>query len=242
MRPAGPPVPVPEPEGADVWDAATRACRDVRTLRATLRMSARVGAQGIPTVTVGLAIDGGRAIGLLAQVGGSSFTLAGPADRATLIWRDGRVLIAPAADIVDALIGVKLDPARLLAILSGCVSRQPSLVRALRYGDAIEATTADGVVYLERDKTGWRPRAGEFEGLVVDYADARSGSAWPRGIGIRTRPGGTGPAVSIEFTVSELIPNLPLPPKLFEVDVPPNAATISLEELRANGPAGTGRK
>jgi hypothetical protein len=238
--PTGPAVPAPE--AASAWDAATRACRDVRAATATLRLSARAGRCRIPSVRVGLALDGSRAVALTAQVGGTSlFRLAGPAEQATLFLRDGpRALRAPAADIVEALVGVKLDPARLLALLSGCLTPRPELVRGVRRDGLIEVTTPDSVAYLaEVDGAGWRLRAGTFEGLQVDYA--RQGPTSPREIQIRSLPSAAGAPISITISDLEIDPNPSLPTTLFDPPATAGAAPISLEELRATCPTGGAR-
>jgi hypothetical protein len=233
---------VPAPEAASAWDSATRVCRGVQTATATLRLSARAGSCRIPSVRVGLALDGGRAIALTAQAGGTSvFRLAGPADQATLFLRDGpRVVRAPAAEIVDALVGVKLEPARLLALLSGCLTPRPEVVNAVRRDGLLEVTAPDSVAYLEEvDVAGWRVRAGTFDGLQVDYA--RMGPTAPREIQIRSVASAGGPAISI--TISELAvdPNVALSPALFDPPATEGAAPITLQDLRAACPTGGAR-
>jgi hypothetical protein len=239
-RPTGPAAPAPE--AAAAWQAATAACRDVRTARATLRWVFRAGARRFPGVTIGAAFDvGGRTMALDARVGSATFfTLGGSADQATLVLRDGRYVRAPAADIVEALIDVKLEPARLLAILTGCLTPTPEFRQAVRRDGWLEVTAADAVAYLEQTSGGaWRLRAGTFDGLDVDYG--APGPSWPRSLEIRSRADAAKPAMSIAISRLNIIePNAPLDASLFQLVLPPGARSISLVELRAVGPAGAG--
>lgn len=239
-RPTGPAAPAPE--AAAAWQAATAACRDVRTARATLRLVFRAGTRRFPTVTLGAAFDDrGRAMALEARVGTAAFfTLAGSADQATLVLRDGRYVRAPAADIVEALIDVRLEPARLLAILTGCLTPTPEFRQAVRRDSVLEVTAADGVAYLDQTSEGaWRLRAGTFDGLDVDYGPL--GPSWPRSLEIRARADAGKPAMSIAMSRLDIIePNVPVEASTFQPVLPPGATSISLAELRAVGPAGAG--
>jgi hypothetical protein len=239
-RPTGPAVPAPE--AAAAWQAATATCRDVRTAQVRLRLVFRAGTRRFPAVTLGAAFDDrGRAMALEARVGTAAFfTLAGSADQATLVLRDGRHVRAPAVDIVEALIDVKLEPARLLAILTGCLTPTPEFRQAVRRDRSLEVTAPDAVAYLEQTSEGsWRLRAGTFDGLDVDYREL--GPSWPRSLEIRSRADAGKPAMSIAISRLEIIePNAPLEASLFQLVLPPGATSISLAELRAVGPAGAG--
>ena len=242
-RPTGPAAPAPE--AAAAWQAATATCRDVRTARVTspgLRLVFRAGTRRFPAVTLGAAFDDrGRAMALDARVGTAAFfTLAGSADQATLVLRDGRYVTAPAADIVEALIDVRLEPARLLAILTGCLTPTPEFRQAVRRDRWLEVTAADAVAYLDQTSDGaWRLRAGTFDGLDVHYWEL--GPSWPRSLEIRSRADAGKPAMSIAISRLEIIePNAPLEASLFQLVLPPGATSISLAELRAVGPAGAG--
>jgi hypothetical protein len=183
----------------------------------------------VPTVTVGLALDGDRAVALQAQ---SFFTLRGTPEQATLVLRDGRFVRAPVVDLVHALIDVRLDPARLLAILTGCLTPRPDFVESMRRGEWLVVTASGAIAYLAlTDESGWVLRAGTFDSLQVDYQ--RRGPRWPREIQITSRPGTAGPAVSIaisDLAISET--NAPIPPELTQPVVPAGATEISLDDLR----------
>ena len=239
-RPTGPATAAPEAVVA--WQTATATCRGVRTAHARMRLVFRAGTRRFPAVTLGAAFDGdARAMALDARVGSAAFfVLGGSADQATLVLRDGRYVRAPAADIVAALIDVRLEPGRLLAILTGCLTPTPEFRQAVRRDRWLEVTAADAVAYLEQTSEGaWRLRAGTFDGLDVDYGPL--GPTWPRSLEIRSQTDAGKPAMSIAISRLEILqPNAPPEASLFQPVLPPGATSISLAELRAIGPAGAG--
>lgn len=239
-RPTGPAAPAPE--AAAAWQAATAGCRGVRSAHARLRLVFRAGTRRFPAVTLGAAFDGdARAMALDARVGSAPFfTLGGTAEQATLVLRDGRHVTAPAADIVAALIGVRLEPARLLAILTGCLTPTPEFRQAVRRDRWLEVTTDDAIAYLEQSSEGaWRLRAGSFDSLDVEYGTP--GPSWPGSLEIRSRADAAKPVMSIAISRLEITePNVPVEASTFQVVLPPGATSISLAELRAAGPAGAG--
>jgi hypothetical protein len=196
-----------------------------------MQMSAKLGGHRVPRAAVGLALDEAGHIGIDARVSSTLvFRLGGTADQATLYLRDGsRVVTGRAEDILDALAGAKLSPARLLAVMSGCVGRDATMVRASRQGDVVEIVTGDGDVYLDRRTGAWRTRAGFFDGLVADYR-AFAGD-WPSEIVIGSNDGRM-PVVSLSLRVDPPEVNGTIPPAAFVVTVPADAAPMSLQELR----------
>jgi outer membrane biogenesis lipoprotein LolB len=236
VQPAGPATPLADASAA--WDAATQDCRAIRTYHQELRLSARIDGRGFPAVTVGLALDDTEQIGLGAfAMGQPLFRLGGTSDRAVLWLREGnRVVTGQAAAMVEALVGVGLGPERLLAIVSGCITRADA-ERAERVGELVRVFAGDTTVYLEAVDGGWRPRAGLFDRLVVDYQ--RYDAALPRRILIRSETGRE-PAVALTLQVEgELRLNPALDAgQVFTVQVPAGAVPASMEALRAAGPLG----
>jgi hypothetical protein len=211
----------------------------VRTYRARLALSGTVANRHIPgfaSAVLGLAVTAAGDIGLEARVSGQPvFTMTGTADQARLLLVDDRrVVDAPADAIVDALIGVPLGPARLLAILAGCVSTSDAMDEAARYGDMLRVASGDTTVFLEDRDGAWRVRAGDAPGLRVDYQALEDGR--PRRIALRSAPGAD-PRVSIVLGVDEAEINRPLPASIFTARIPETATPMSIEELRASGPA-----
>jgi tetratricopeptide (TPR) repeat protein len=89
-------------------------CRGARSYTAALRLSGRVGDQRIwPPIAVDTAVTADQSIYMGATVAGRSlFVLAGSVSRATLWLRqEQRVVTAPPAEIIEAMLGVSLPPA-----------------------------------------------------------------------------------------------------------------------------------
>jgi hypothetical protein len=225
--PAGPATPAPEAVAA--WETATAECRAVRTARATMRLAARAGDRRVPRVRVGAAFDDGRALALQAE---SFFTLRGPTGDATLVMRDGRFVRAPVPDIVHALVDVRLDAARLLAILTGCVMPDPRAVSGERRDGYLVVRLPDGIGYLHQSGAGpWQVRAGSVGDLDIHYA--RRGPVWPRDITLTSTATNTGPTVSITISGLDIYEtNGTLAPGLFEPVIPPGATEMTIDELR----------
>jgi hypothetical protein len=227
-------APVPFPEGTDVWTGLTQTCRDVSGYRAQLRVSGRVNGARVPGLTAGVALEGPR-IALETRYGGTRlFTIAGEAsDAVLLLHREARFVRGPAADVVDALVGLRLEPARLLALLTGCITGS-DVSRADRIGALARLTASDAVIYLRQQAGAWRLRAAELDGLMVDFRRVEDG--WPRQMMIRRAAD-----VSVTVEVIEFEDNPPLVPGLFRATVPEPFVEMSLGDLRDNGPFGDRR-
>lgn len=235
MPPAGPGTPVVD--AADSWAAATAGCRGARSYTAALRISGRAGDQRIwPPLAVDTAVTADQSIYMGATVAGRSiFVLAGSVDRATLwLRREERVVTAPPAEIIEAMLGVSLPPGRLLAIFTGCLTREATMTAAARYGRTLAIDTPDGRVHLVQRDAGWQTRAGEAEGFTVEFA--RETSSFPQKIWIWSVPGRE-PRATLDITVSDAEVNGRVPAGVFAP--PPGAAgaqPMTIEELRSAGP------
>ena len=197
--------------------------------------------RGLASARLFTALSSNGGIGLEATVSGQLlFRLGGVAEKAVLLLRDGnRVATARPDEILEALIGVPVDPARLLAIVSGCVTTAEQVDRAVRHDGLLEVLTADGTAYLAAAGSGWQARAGRFGAsagaseVVVDYG--RFVGGLPRDIRIASSSAGKA-AVSLNLRVQAVQTNVDLDPAVFRVTIPDGATTISLEELRQTGP------
>jgi hypothetical protein len=228
----------PAPEAATVWSALVTACRSTTSYRSEFALTGRIGdrrIRGLASARLFTALAANGNIGLEATVSGQLlFRLGGAAEQATLLLRDeNRVATARPAEILDALMGVSIEPARLLAIVSGCVTMTESFSRAVRVGDVIEIATSDATVYLTSAAAGWQARAGRFGDVAVDYFAFDRGL--PRELRIATT-GTNGAAVTIDLNVRAVQTNGALDPAFFRVVVPDGATPISLDELRRVGP------
>jgi hypothetical protein len=228
----------PAPEAAAAWSTLATACRATTSYRSEFALTGRIGdrrIRGLASARLFTALAANGNIGLEATVSGQLlFRLGGAADEATLLLRDqNRVATARPSDILDALIGVPIEPARLLAIVSGCVTTTASIDRAVRYDGILEIATSDATVYLAPAAAGWQARAGRFGNVTVDYFTFERGL--PRDLRIATT-GTTGPAVTLDLGVRTVRTNDVLDPALFRVTIPDGATPISIDELRRVGP------
>lgn len=232
---------VPVPDSLQVWWTATDACKNAQTFSAEIHVDGHVAEEKLRRVTLQGAMTRKREIRLLAvaPAGAPIFTLAGTDARAVLTMpHDKRVVIAPAADIMEALIGVRLTPDDWLDVLSGCVSSaHPD--SATRINDVmIMALERDGGrLRLDKDGAGWRIVAGERPNLLVEYEQFLG--RWPSAVKLSSRAGAP-VEVSLNMSISQQFVNTDLPARTFVADVPPDYRATSLAELRAMGPLGSG--
>ncbi len=239
--PAGPGAPAPEASAA--WSDATARCRGAETFSAALRLSGRVGSTRLPrgTILAGLTSRGQIRLEAPAPFGRAAFVLAGTEPEATLVMRDNHVLVAPADRILEALVGVTLDPASLLTVLAGCGLDEPTVEDGARFGELIAVRTVHGRAFLREVADHWRVVAVERSGLLVDYArDPGRSEVWPRQLRLTSAPGRS-PALALSIAQSQIEVNVPLPAGAFTVEAPASAVPLTLEQLRASGPLGEGR-
>jgi outer membrane lipoprotein-sorting protein len=229
---------------AEAYAQATAECRGVNTLRATLSLSGRSG----PAKLRG-AVDSGFAAPSRARLEGRGpfgrpffILVASTAADATLFLpRDNRVLRgAPPAAILEALAGVALGPDELRAVVAGCGldAGEPSGGRS--YENVWVAVDLwSSTIYLRQLTRRWQLVAATRGPVTVEYADFRSGR--PSTIRLRTSPSAAAPATNLAVRLSDVDINVPLDQDVFRVDVPPDAAPLTLDELRRSGPLGTDR-
>ncbi|MDE3154851.1 MAG: hypothetical protein KGN76_07090 [Acidobacteriota bacterium] len=238
--PAGPGAVAPG--YASAWTRATAACRGVRVLTAAIGVSGHVGPQRVHgRLLAGLARPDGLRLEAVAPFGQPAFVLVARGGRATLLLpRDGRVLReADPAAVLEALAGVSLSPAGLLAALSGCGTAGATPVTGRAYGDDwIRVGLEDGsVAYLRRVQGVWRlvaalPAAGGGRQLRVDYADFDA--ATPADIRLSVAAAD----VALHLQLSQIDLNVPLAARAFQVDVPAGTQPLTLRELREASPLG----
>ena len=189
----------------------------------------------IRTALAGLTDAGQIRLEVPAPFGGKVFVLAGPSQRATFVSRDNGVLTAPAAAILEALVGLSLEPQSLLAVLSGCGLREPPVGEPLRYGDLIAIGGPDARVFLSTTAGRWRLAAAQLSGWLVDYRP--TAEPWPGELRIRSTADGR-PAISLSISQNQVEVNTSIPAAAFSVAVPAGASPLTLDDLRAAGPLG----
>lgn len=225
------------PDATAIHEDVSRACRGVRTFTAELALSGRVGATRLRgRVVSGFARPASMRLEGVAPFGPPGFILAtGAPSTILLLPRDSRVLTGAAPDaVLGALTGVSLGPADLLAILTGCVMPAP-VPRAGRVhgnGWASIDLEGDGTLFLTRSGGGWQVRAARRRGWQVEYAEWQGG--YPRSVALHSI--GAPVQVDLSAQVDQIEANIDIPEAAFTVVVPPDAAPLTLDELRDAGP------
>jgi hypothetical protein len=175
----------------------------------------------------------------VAPFGAPVFIFVSKGGRATLFLpRDNRVLRdADPAAVVQALTGVSIAPDALAAALDGCGAPAAQVGSGLVYGDGrvMIALASNANVYLDRPGGSWRVIAAVLESYTVEYPEWTGDR--PARVRLRTKPG-AGATADLSVGVSQVDINTDLDPAAFEVDVPADAAPITLDELRDAGPLG----
>ena len=166
------------------------------------------------------------------------FVLVADGARGTLVLtREDRVLRdAPPDQIVEALAGVALGPDALMAAVTGCGLGAASLADGRTFSNGwVAGSTSNGSVYLRRAGDGWQIAAATRGPLTLTY-EPGAGST-PSSLRLRAQPDGRTTA-DLTLRLSDVAINTTLDQRAFEVDIPPDAAPLTLEELRRAGPLG----
>jgi hypothetical protein len=226
----------PFPDFAAVHKQVSSACRGVRTLRAVLNLRGRVSDQRISgTVHAGFVRPASMRLEGIPPFGQPVFILASEAGSAVLLLpRDGRVLRGqPPQAVLEALVGVNLAPADLLAILTGCVvaDSTPTSGRLHANGWASIDLQGGAKLYLRRTSQ-WELRAAQRDGWQLEYT--MGPSQFPASVRLTS----DSQKVPVDLTtgISQLEANVDLDASAFPVDVPPDTQPLTLEELRQSGP------
>ncbi|CAN5700964.1 hypothetical protein BH18ACI5_BH18ACI5_19050 [soil metagenome] len=234
--PSGAGTPFPGFDSA--YQQATLECAGVHTITMELALSGKAGATKLRgRINAGFSAPDDMVLEGLAPFGKPAFVLAVRGAEATLVLpRDERVLrgAAPSA-IVEALAGVALTPAELRTAVAGCGLSVATTSGAGRsYGDDAAAADAEtGTLYLRRIVGRWRLAAVVRDGLTIQYADFTGGRAST--VFVRTA------VADLALRLSQTEINVPLDPRVFDIEVPENAVPLTIEELRRAGPLGDAR-
>jgi hypothetical protein len=268
VLPTGPGQPIDDFRAP--FDQASAACRGVRTVRTSIALSGRAGNERMRgTLIAGLAAPDSLRLEGVAPFGPPAFILAARSGSATLLLpRDNRVLTGvTAADILEALAGLRLDPAALRAILAGCVAPDPQPFDGhafytngpVRAGSGSTSYPRKALLdigldigrdsplkkvahaYLRQIDGQWRIVAGLLPGLQVEYAQFENGL--PKSVRVTSRAEAAVDAkpyvnVSLLLALSDVATNVTLNPAAFTVDVSPDTVPMTLSELRDAGPLG----
>ena len=226
----------PLPDLSSIQSQVFRACTGVRTLQAELRLSGRAGEQRlVGRVHAGFDRPASMRLEGVPPFGGPIFILGTRGPSATLLLpRAERVVRGAPDEILGALTGVSLAPADLLAILTGCVTPSPQASAGRVHGNGIASLDLGGgaTLYLRRPAGVWLPVAARRDGWTIEYPNIQG--TFPGAV--RLRSSGTGPAVDMTATLSQIETNTDLAADVFDIPVPAGTTPMTLDELRETGP------
>jgi hypothetical protein len=226
---------IPASNFAEPYAAARAACESVRTIQAELALSGRAAGQRLRGRVLAGIVPGALRLEGVAPFGGPVFILVADGARGTLLLaRERRVVRdAPPEEILDALVGVRLGPDDLRAVLAGCAKAAAEAVSAQSYGEDWLALTiaSGGTIYLHRVDGSWRIVSARYGDFAVDYLSF-SGNR-PSAVAVRGRD------VDVVLAVSQVELNADLPrDRLVALTVPDGVTPLSVTELRRAGPLG----
>lgn len=229
----------PLPDFREIHEQVSSACRGVRTFTAELSLRGRIGGQRISgRVIAGFERPASMRLEGLAPIGQPLFILAARGGTGVLLLpRDGRVVRGqPAEAILEALIGVNLAPADLQAILTGCVVPEPVASGGRSHANGWASIDLQGGarLYLRRASSAspWELRAARRDGWELEYTigQARFPSS------VRLTSDTQKVPVDLTASLAQIEANVDLDPAAFQVNVPPDATPMTLDELRESGP------
>jgi hypothetical protein len=233
----------PFPDAIAAYTSAVRDCPAVKTLSASLSLSGRAGSSKLSArIDAGFA-DSGRlrleGYPRIAFGGKPFFILVATGREATLVLtRDARVLRgAPPSAIIEALAGIALEPDDMRALVAGCAldNSEPEDGRSFAQGWAsVEA--GKSTVFLRQIDNQWLVAGLRRGSLTVEYSEFTAGR--PATVHLHTTSSPKVAAADLTIHISQRELNVPLENAVFSVDVPKDAAPLTLEELRKAGPLG----
>jgi outer membrane lipoprotein-sorting protein len=240
--PAGPGVPAADAAGA--LAQATAACREIKTLTAEIAITGSAGGHRVRgRLLAGVAAPASVRLEFVAPFGPPLFIFAATGSEATLVLpRDERVVEHgdPAA-VLNAVAGVPLDSADVVAMLSGCVptgaqSGGRELAADWRVVHVSAGTVGyDVYAHRERESLPWRVAVLMRQGptdktMRIEYRDVQG--ELPRLIRLVANNGSRESDFDLTLALSQVERNVSLGPDVFRVEIPRAATPITVDELR----------
>lgn len=233
-------APVPSAGAVPAFERAARACRAVESATAEVSVSGRLGRERVRgRLLLGADRDGRLRVEALAPFGEPVFVLVAEHGRATLLLpREGRVLRdAPAGEVLDALAGLRIEPADLHALLAGCIVTGAPGEGAAVGGYALVSLDGRARVAVREGQGEPRIVSGEIAApgapLRVGYAEFGADGR-PRLVRIQRAVAPS--VVDLQFRLSHVETGVPLAADAVTVRVPPDASPMTLDDLRRSSP------
>ena len=225
----------PAPDFEPALTQARTACGSVRVLQAELGLSGRAAGQRMGGRVIAGLVPGALRLEGVAPFGAPMFILVADGAKGTLLLTRERRVVADAApeEILNALIGIKLGPDDMRAMLTGCVKAAAEPTGARAYGTDWIALdlTGGGTIYLRRVERAWRIVAGRYGGLEIDYPEFQGDR--PSRVVLR------GAGLSLALALNNVEINGVLErEQLVALKIPDGVAPLSIEQLRKAGPLG----
>jgi outer membrane lipoprotein-sorting protein len=226
----------PFPDFAAVHAQVSAVCRSAKTMTAELALSGRAGPDRLRgRVHAGFARPDSMRLEGVAPFGPPAFILVSRDRTATLVLpRESSVLRGQQADeILGALVGVALGPADVFAIVTGCVVPSPMPTGGRLHANGWASIALDGgaELYLQR-AANWEVRAAKRNGWQLEYPEWR-GQFPPT---VRLISDAQTVNVDVRAAIDQIQANTDLDANTFNVDVPADARTVTIEQLRDAGP------
>jgi outer membrane biogenesis lipoprotein LolB len=236
-RPVG--APTPDPTAAEAFAAAAASCDAPFRFAAEgeLSLSGRAGGERVRgRVLFGLQEGGAIRLEAPAPFGSPFFILAGRDERATLLLpREHRVLKDTAvADVLERITGLSLGADDLRLIISGCLVEKAVPSNGRQWGSEWKAVTIgpDRVAYLRMQNGKAVLTAADYGPWHVDYA-AQGANGVARSVRVRRASDN---AIDITARLDQFTTGGPINSRAWVVDVPADAAPMTLDELRSIAP------
>jgi hypothetical protein len=229
----------PLADPASILTEALGHCAALRTLTAEIGLSGRAAGQRLRVrLIAGFAAPDRIRLEAVAPIGGPVFILVSEGRSTTLLLtRDERVLSdVPPSAILEALAGIRVEPATLRRLLAGCPAEDVDARDARAIGSEwVIAGTADhGTAYFRRRGGRWRLAA--VRGASLDAELGPGSGEQPAYVRLLNAAGSSGAPFDLTLRLSQVEVNVELPGEAFTVRVPATAAPITLDELRQSGP------
>lgn len=236
----------PLPDFAAIHTQVSSACAGVRDLQLEIGLSGRAGEEKIGgRVLAGFERPSSMHLEGLPPIGSPVFIFAAKDGVGTLLMTRSREILrnAPPEAILEAMTGVSLDPADLMAVFTGCVLPDAKPIGGTLHAGGwaaieIESTSPPGstrrvaTLYLQQAGSTWHLRSARRDRWQLDYTAGNG--PFPQSVQMVST--GPGLPVNIKASLSQVEPNTGVDPAAFVVNAPKDVTPFTIDDLRRAGP------